>query len=133
MKNRLYKIEQLDNYTCIEFERGAEITLEIVMEVVDQLNSRYATKGRHDLWDFRGCPPSPNLGYDAMARIVDDIESRTGDKWAEKSALLVDDTIQYGLSRMFQILADGYPTQISVFQSEADARHWISRRLNSEA
>ena len=132
MKKRLYNIEKQDHYVCIKFDGGVVIGPQLIMEAVGRLNSLFRIERRCDLWDFRGCIPDPNFGYDAMARIVDDIKFRIGDNWAEKSALLVDDAIQYGLSRMFQILAEGYRTRISVFQNETEARQWISREVNSE-
>ena len=100
---------------------------------MDRENDLYEIKGRCDLWDFRGCQPSQNFGYEAMNRLVEAIKSRTGGgPWSDKTALLVDDATQYGLSRMFQILVDGFPTQIGIFMDEAEARDWLGRRLDAK-
>jgi hypothetical protein len=109
------------------------VTPDLIIDAMDRENELYSFRGRHDLWDFRGCHPGPDFGYDAMSRVVEHIEIKYGgEDWSVKTALLVDDTIQYGLSRMFQILVDGYLTRINIFQNEADARHWISKRLDSK-
>ena len=132
MNEQPYKIEKQDHCIQVEFSKGLEITPELIINAMDHENALYDIKGRHDLWDFRGCRPSPNFGYDAMSRVVLHILSHTDGNWSEKTALLVDDTIQYGLSRMFQILVDEYPTRIEIFQNEADARAWISRKPDIE-
>ena len=132
MESRLYKIEKQDHCILVEFEKGMEISPDVIIEAMDHENELYEIKGRYDLWDFRGCFPTPNFGYDAMSRVIEHIISNYSGNWSDKTALLVDDAIQYGLSRMFQILADGYPTHIGIFQDEADARLWISQKLTSE-
>ncbi len=132
MDSKLYKIEKQDHGIKVEFKRGTEITPDMIIEAMDHENELYEIKGRHDLWDFRGCYPTPSFGYDAMSLVVEHIASNYGGNWSDKTALLVDDTIQYGLSRMFQILVEGYPTHIGIFRNEDDARLWISQKLNSE-
>ena len=132
MDNRLYKIEKQDHCIRVEFKKGEEISPDVIIEAMDHENELFDIEGRHDLWDFRGCFPSSNFGYDAMSRVVEHIAANYGGNWSDKTALLVDDAIQYGLSRMFQILVDGYPTHIGIFQNEDDARNWISQKLNSE-
>ena len=116
----------------VEFQKGLEISPDDVIEAMVHENELFAIKGRHDFWDFRGCRPSPDFGYDAMSRVVEYITSNFGGTWSNKTALLVDDSTQYGLSRMFQTLVDGYPTQVGIFLNEDEARDWISREFNSE-
>lgn len=132
MDKRHYKIEKQAHCIRVAFHKGAQISPDDIIEAMDQENWLYEIEGRHDLWDFRGCRPSPDFGFDAMSRVVAHIESNYGNIWSDKTALLVDDTIQLGLSRMFQILVDEYPTHIGIFQDESDAQAWISRKLDSE-
>ena len=133
MGQAFFRIEHQGQCICVGFERGTELTVELIIEAMDRENDLYEIKGRCDLWDFRGCQPSQNFGYEAMNRLVEAIKSRTGGgPWSDKTALLVDDATQYGLSRMFQILVDGFPTQIGIFMDEAEARDWLGRRLDAE-
>jgi hypothetical protein len=132
MDQKRYKIAEKDNCIRVEFQKGLEISPDVIIEAMNHENQLYGIKGRHDWWDFRGCRPSPDFGYDAMSRVVEHITASYSGNWSDKTALLVDDSTQYGLSRMFQTLVDGYPTQIGIFLNEDDARRWISRELNSE-
>jgi hypothetical protein len=133
MGQAFFRIEHQGKCIHIGFERGAELTVDQIIEVMDRENDLYEIKGRYDLWDFRGCRPSPSFGYEAMNRIVEHIKIRHGQgPWSDKTALLVDDATQYGLSRMFQILVDGFPTQIGIFMDEAEARDWLGCRLDAE-
>ena len=133
MENGPYTIDKDVDFVRVRFEKGTRVTSELIINAVDQENALFAIKGRHDLWDFRGCFPCADLGYDAVNKVVNHIESnyREADG-TNKLALLVDDKTQYGLSRMFQTLMDGYPTQISIFQDETQARQWFGQQLNPE-
>ena len=113
---------------CVQFARGTEITPDLIIRAMDRENERHAVTGRCDLWDFRGCFPSIDFGYDAMLKIIHHIESNYNDEWSAKTAILVDKTIQFGLSRMFQILIDEFPTQVLIFQDEIEARRWVSEK-----
>ncbi len=132
MDKKLYKVKEQDQYIRVEFQKGLEISPDVIIEAINHENELYAIKGRHDVWDFRGCRPSPDFGYDAMSRVVEYITSNFDGNWSNKTALLVDDSTQYGLSRMFQALVDGYPTHIGIFLNEDDALLWISQKLDSE-
>jgi hypothetical protein len=128
-----FRIEQQDRCIWVGFEKGVDITVESVIAAMDRENELFEVKGRYDLWDFRGARPSADFGYDAVNRVVEHIKSRHGlGLMSDKTALLVDDATQYGLSRMFQILVDGFPTQIGIFHDEAEARDWLGRRLDSK-
>ena len=133
MENGPYTIDKDVDFVRVRFEKGTRVTSGLIINAVDQENALFAIKGRHDLWDFRGCFPCADLGYDAVNKVVNHIESnyREADG-TNKLALLVDDKTQYGLSRMFQTLMDGYPTQISIFQDETQARQWFGQQLNPE-
>ena len=132
MVKGIFKIEMENQCVRVEFQKGLEISPDDVIEAMVHENELFAIKGRHDFWDFRGCRPSPDFGYDAMSRVVEYITSNFGGTWSNKTALLVDDSTQYGLSRMFQTLVDGYPTQVGIFLNDDEARDWISREFNSE-
>jgi hypothetical protein len=134
MGERLYKIEKPDHCVRVVFESGAAIGPEDIMAAINHENELYAIEGRHDLWDFRGCSVRPDFGFDGMNRIVDLIKIKYGRANKDnRTALLVDDgSTQFGLSRMFQLLMDGYPTQIGIFKDEATAAQWIRKPVNPE-
>lgn len=133
MEKGLYIIDRDADCIRVRFEQGTQLTSDLIIAAVDEENALFAIKGRYDLWDFRGCLPGPDLGYEAVNRVVDHIENRYGQAdGTNKLALLVDNTTQYGLSRMFQTLMDGYPTQIGIFEDETQARLWFGRQLNPE-
>ncbi|MEJ2660708.1 MAG: hypothetical protein P8Z73_08300 [Desulfobacteraceae bacterium] len=134
MDKRLYKIEKLAHCVRVVFENGMVVGPDEIIAAIDHENEIYAIEGRHDLWDFRGCRITPGFGFDGMNRVVDRIKGKYGRaNENNKTALLVDDgSTPYGLSRMFQLLMDGYPTQIGIFKDEAAATQWISKPVNPE-
>ena len=123
-----FSIKEHEYAICVQFDRGTEITPDLIIRAMDRENDLHAIIGRCDLWDFRGCTPSEDFGYDAMLKIIHHIETHYNDEWSTKTAILVDETIQFGLSRMFQILIDEFPTQIGIFQDEVKARYWVSEK-----
>jgi hypothetical protein len=126
-----FEIEKQAYGVLVRFKSGTEVTPDLIIQAMDRENERYAIKGRRDLWDFRSCPPSADLGYDAVQRLIFHIEN-CYQEWSAKTAILVDEAIQLGLSRMFQTLADGYPTQVGVFKEEKSARQWVSQSINPQ-
>lgn len=133
MGKRLYKIEKQAHCIRIVFKNGVVIGPDDILAAVDHQNELYPIEDRQSLWDFRGCQATLDFGFDAMSRIVDCIRSKYGHATpTNKTALVVDGSAQYGLSRMFQMLMDGFPTQIGVFLDEAAARNWIGQEVRSE-
>jgi hypothetical protein len=133
MGKKLYKIEKQDHCVRIVFESGVVIGPDDIIAAIEHENELYPVEDRQSLWDFRGCRVTPDFGFDAMSRVVDRIRSKYNNATAaNKSALVVGGSTQYGLSRMFQMLMDGFPTQIAVFQDEGAARNWIGREVRSE-
>ena len=123
-----FSINEFDHAIRVQFERGTEITPDLIICAMDRENELHSIVGRCDLWDFRGCTPSADFGYNAMLKIVHHIESHYNDEWSTRTAILIDETIQFGLSRMFQILFDEFPTQVAIFQDDVKACHWVSKR-----
>lgn len=133
MDKRPYKIEKLSNCVRIAFERGAVIGADVIIAALDHENELYPIEDRQTLWDFRGCQVTRDFGFDAMSRFVDLIRKKFGHATtANRGALLVDGSTLYGLSRMFQLLMDGFPTKIGIFQDEAAAMDWVGGGARSE-
>lgn len=128
MGKRLYRIEKQAHCVRVVFKSGVVIGPDDIIAAIDYQNELFPIEDRLSLWDFRGCQASQDFGFDAMSRVVDRIKNKYGHAPpTNKTALVVDGSTQYGLSRMFQMLMDGHPTQIGVFQDEAAARKWIGR------
>jgi hypothetical protein len=126
MDEKLYIIEKQAHCVRIAFKSGAAIGPDDIIAAIEHENALYPVEDRQSLWDLRGCQVTQDFGFDAMSRVVDLIRSRyTTANTTNKAALVVDGSTVYGLSRMFQMLMDGFPTQIAVFQDEAAARNWI--------
>ena len=123
-----FTIKEKEQAVCVQFEQGTEVTPDLIIQAMDRENELHAIVGRCDLWDFRGCTPSEDFGYDAMLKIINHIETHYNDEWSTKTAILVDETIQFGLSRMFQILIDEFPTQVGIFKDAAKAHHWVCEK-----
>ncbi|MEJ2154079.1 MAG: hypothetical protein P8X96_01990 [Desulfobacteraceae bacterium] len=123
-----YTIEEQEHCVYVQFKDGSVVTPEMIIEALDSENALYPTGKQYDIWDFRACFPSESFGYNAMLKIVDHIETHYSDNWGIRTALLVDDATQFGLSRMFQTLSDVFPVQITIFQDEAEARRWVSKK-----
>jgi hypothetical protein len=79
------------------------------------------------LWDFRGCLAPDDFGYNEMEQIVRYIDVYTGSKWNPRIAILVEADVQFGLSRMFQMLVEGFPTEVAIFYNRAEAEQWIGQ------
>jgi hypothetical protein len=128
MDKRLYRIEMQAHCVRVVFERGMRIGPRDIIAAIDHENALYSIEGRHDLWDFRGCRATPDFHFAGMNRIVDRIKNQYGRaNEKNKTALLVEGSTPFGLSRMFQLLMDGYPTQIGIFRDEAAATQWIHK------
>jgi hypothetical protein len=128
MEKSLYQIEKQAHYIRVDFESGSRIGPRDIMAAIDHENALYAIEGRHDLWDFRGCRATTDFHFAGMNRIVDRIKNIYGRaNGKNKTALLVEGSTPFGLSRMFQLLMDGYPTQIGIFTDEAAATRWIRK------
>jgi hypothetical protein len=126
-----FKIVKQDYGVLVRFKAGIEVTPEMIIEAIAYENERYAIVGRTDLWDFRNCRPSADFGYDAMQKLIFHIKIIYRD-WSTKTALLVDDSSPFGLSRMFQTMVDGYPTQIGIFKEEKAALQWVRQSIDPQ-
>jgi len=79
------------------------------------------------LVDARQAWPSPSA---AGLHSLSSLHGRLLGFRARRTALLVHDEAQYGLGRMFQILADLRGAEVAVFKDEGDALEWLERGLD---
>lgn len=82
--------------------------------------------GTPELLDLREVEESELAGAD-IRRVAE--RERQGPNRISKMAILTTSTLGYGLSRMFQLLADDTDYEIHVFTELVEALKWIEREL----
>lgn len=120
-----YNIEKKNAFILVACTKGTVISEEWVMMALDHLNDSYEMHRHNAMWDFRGCTPIETFSYKEINSIVNYIETSTTIHWSPKVAILVDGDLQYGLSRMFQIMTSDKPSCIEVFKEEDEALQWL--------
>lgn len=126
MSDTLYTLSFKAAVIFVNFQADKKITPECIIEVIKEMNQLYDVKQHNALWDFRGVLPSDDFGYEAMERIILFIENHPEVYWNPQLAILVEEGVQYGLSRMFQILTDQFPIDIRIFYDDAVAMAWVA-------
>jgi hypothetical protein len=121
-----YNIEICDQYIYVRFEKGTVLSINLAREVLTKQREPKEHKVLNDIWDVRGCIPDQELNSQSISRIVEYIkELHAPALYHKKSALIVDSELAYGVSRIYQALADGLPFQIRIFEDDQQAREWI--------
>ncbi len=121
-----YTIEKHENYVQVTFTRGALVSSEIIMEALSEQKSLFDDTHQAELWDFRGCLPHPDLTFNSMALMVRTIQKDPDCNPGPPLAILVASELQYGLSRMYQILACENQPEICIFSDADEAQQWIT-------
>ncbi len=121
-----YTIEKHKNYIQVTFARGAMVSSDTIMEALTEQKSYFDDTHQAELWDFRGCLPHPDLTFNSMALMVRTIQKDPDCNPGPPLAILVASELQYGLSRMYQILACENQTDICIFNDAEEARQWIT-------
>jgi hypothetical protein len=101
-------------------------------DILQAINALYAgagyTHSYHSIWDFRDC--APNLSSDEMRRIID-FERKNEGPDGGKVALVVNQTLNFGLARMYHMLSEQRLNRsLQVFRDYDDAFIWISGLRN---
>jgi hypothetical protein len=84
--------------------------------------------GTPELLDVRAVTDADVTGADI--RRIAELE-RLGPNRISRMAIVTGSAVTYGLSRMFQMLADEADYQIEVFRELGDALKWIDREIPS--
>jgi len=121
-----YNIKICDKHIEVRFEKDTILSIKLIREVLTKQREAKEQKVLNDIWDVRGCIPDQGLNSESIGRIVEYIkELHSPDVYHEKSALIVDSELAYGISRIYQTLADELPFQIRIFEGDQQAREWI--------
>ncbi len=97
----------------------------------DSLLSTYSSlldehAGTYRLWDYRNADLSKLTGYD-LTNIVDVVAEKEGGDTKVRVALVVGREVDYGVSRMYEVLAEArYPAEVAVFRDASEAEAWLS-------
>ncbi|MGD9008876.1 MAG: hypothetical protein PVG41_13190 [Desulfobacteraceae bacterium] len=127
MDEPIYTLEEQNGSVRVTFKIGHVVTPWQIMEAIALEYKRYDVSRYNTLWDFRGCLLPEVFGYNEIEQIIHYIDAYFGSKWNPRIAILVAADVQFGLSRMFQILVEGFPTEVAIFYSRAEAEQWIGQ------
>jgi hypothetical protein len=121
-----YHIENHDRYLYVRFRKDTVLSEKLIREVLAKQREAKDHKVLNDIWDTRGCMPDEKLNSKSVERIVEYIKSlHSPDRYHRKSALVVDTDLAYGVSRMYQTLAEELPFAIEIFKDDRQAREWV--------
>ncbi len=124
--DKTYTIEIREKYVQVTFARGALVSSDVIMEALSEQKSCFDKTHLAELWDFRGCLPHPDLTFNSMAMMVRTIQKDPDCQPGPPLAILVASELQYGLSRMYQILAREHQPEIGIFNDAEKAEQWIT-------
>ena len=127
MDEPIFTLEKQDNNLRVTFKGGQVVTPDQIMEAIAVENRKFDVRQYNALWDFRGCLAPEIFGYNEMEQIIHYIDVHIGSKWNPRIAILVEADVQFGLSRMFQMLVEGFPTEVAIFFNPSEAEAWIDQ------
>lgn len=125
MSEPVFTLKKADDLLRVTFQAGQIVTPQQIMEAIELENKRYDVRLYNALWDFRGCLAPEAFGYQEMKDIIRYIDVHIGSKWNPRIAILVEADVQFGLSRMFQTLVEGFPTEVDIFYHQEEAEAWV--------
>jgi hypothetical protein len=129
MNEQIFTLEERDGSLHVTFISGHVVTPRHIMEAIALMNEHYDVPRYNSLWDFRGCLAPDDFGYNEVEQIIHYIDVPIGSKWNPRVAILVEEDVQFGLSRMYQMLVEGFPTEVAIFYDPAEAEQWIGWAL----
>ena len=95
------------------------ITFEEIISAIKE--SEYFINSEFELWDFSSSwYDLSNDELEVLAR-----RARAKPKRPKKTAILVSESFQYGLSRIYSTHSEEGDTKVQVFRSEEEALNWL--------
>jgi len=121
-----YYIQIHDQYLLVCFKKDTVLSPDLIREVLTEQRKEKGHLVLNDVWDTRGCIPDRRLNSESIARIVDYIkELHAPGQYHQKSALIVDSELAYGVSRIYQTLTEELPFETQIFRDNQEAQAWI--------
>lgn len=81
--------------------------------------------GFNSLWDLRGASAA-RLDFEALRDVVRAVATRKDARGRGKVAIVVTQDVDYGVSRVYEMLASGLPTVVNVFRTLEEAAAWFA-------
>jgi hypothetical protein len=108
----------------IEFNPGTVITPDLLIDIYKALNAdpeKY--RSTNVVYDMRDIVPTEEASFEKMIGVVKTFQDQREGWWKhEKTALVVNSKIAYGLSRMYATLAEeNLDYEVRVFDSDLTA------------
>ena len=118
-----FQILEFDDYFMIKFLGKSPI--EKVIEACRGLYGRTDYVSKNEIWDFSSTKPK-GINYNALKRLVSYFQKIYKEEWgSNKTAVVVDSDLLYGLAKIFQAVSSQLPHTVSVFKSIEGAKEWI--------
>jgi len=84
--------------------------------------------GFNSLWDLRGASAA-RLDFEALRDVVRAAAFKKDARGSGKVAVVVAHDVDYGVSRIYEMLASGLPTVVNVFRRLEEAEAWFQTPL----
>ena len=117
-----FAIDRTKDLTVFNF--SSEVTLTEFIATLNDYGKQKPT--RFELYDVRGLSGERFTTKDIQG-LADFLKEHAGKRPSDsKTVIVVNETIDYGLSRMISMLTDGHvPYRIEVFRSIEKANRWL--------
>jgi len=79
----------------------------------------------NSIWDTRGADASKFDGHDVI-KIARYFETQTKNRAEYKTAVIVSNDWEYGLSKIYQVAAADLPAKIGIFNNLKAAKEWVA-------
>ena len=123
--SELISVTRSDNIIHVSFRPGCTVGADLLMEALQRDLALDDGEGNNDFWDFRGSNIDEKLTYQIVAQMVSQVGVSRKGRWNRKTAMLVDQDLQYGMARMYESLTDDMPFEVGVFRDEQEAMAWL--------
>jgi len=128
-QEKRYDVVVEDDFVVVRAGVGCILSTDTIIGMLRDLYAldAYRADKRCGLWDLRGCKIA--MHFDDMARVRSFIEAHYDPSWTHQfTALVVDQDVQYGMARMYDIMTERIPTELEVFRDIDAARGWLTQR-----
>ena len=119
-----------DDWVLIRVRPNSVVTTDFLISILNELYSleAYRSEKAAGLWDFRGC--DSDLNFKKFEEIKSYISLHYNPNWSHAfTAIVADEDLTYGLSRMYEIMTDDMPITTNVFRDMDAAQKWLKENL----
>lgn len=120
-----HSVEEREGYLYVHYT--GEISVDDLVEITDTNHANPRFKEMNDLWDLREAY-SYDLDYGRIRNFVEYIQKR-GSRLHKRSAIVVEGELHFGLSRIYQSLAEEVGEEnfaVKVWGDLESAKTWLN-------